>query len=98
MAVYVNGVELNFVEHGYKFIFMKPYGSFKEQTMDQGAGGKLHIEFYDNGVQIRSRINGNDVTTVINRQIAIDKLNNKIYILEAVNEVKYNSDGSLEVL
>jgi hypothetical protein len=42
----------------------------------------MHIELYDNGVQIRTLLTSQEVNTIINREIAIDTVNNKIYILE----------------
>lgn len=88
---------MDYVEGGYKYIFMKPYQHFTEDTFDKGNGNRLHIELYDNGVQIRTMISKDEVATIINRDIAIDTVNHKIYILEDSNKVTKNADGSVEV-
>ncbi len=98
MKVFLNGTEMQFAEGGYKYVFMKPYQQFKENTIDKPNGDKMHIEFYDNGVQIRTLITKEEVATIINRNIAIDTLNHKIYILEEGNEVRSNPDGSVEII
>ena len=59
---------------------------------------KMHIEFYDNGVQIRTLMTKSEVATIVNREIAIDTLNNKIYILEEGNEARTNPDGSVDII
>ena len=82
MKVFLNGQEMQFVEGGYKYVFMKPYQRFQEKTIDKDNGDKMHLEFYDNGVQIRTLVTKNEVATIINRNVAIDKLNHQIYILE----------------
>lgn len=98
MKVFLNGQEMQFVEGGYKYVFTKPYRHFQEKTVDRGNGSKMHLEFYDNGVQIRTLITKEEVATLINRQIAIDTVNNKVYILEEGNEAKTNEDGSVEII
>ncbi len=97
MKVTLNGNDMEFAEGGYKYVFMKPYHRFVEDTFDKGHGSRLHIEIYDNGVEIRTTISKTEVATVINRDIAIDTINHKVYILEEGNKVKKNEDGSIEV-
>ena len=89
---------MQFVEGGYKYYFMKPYQNVTEKTIDKENGHKMHIELYDNGVQIRTLITSQEVNTIINREVAIDTVNNKIYILEEDSKVKKNEDGSVEIL
>ncbi|MDD3271078.1 MAG: hypothetical protein PHR04_03125, partial [Syntrophomonadaceae bacterium] len=60
--------------------------------------GELTIQLYDNGVQIRTLVTEDEVTTLINRDVAIDTVNNKVYILEEDSKVQKNPDGSVEVL
>ena len=60
--------------------------------------GELKIQLYDNGVQIRTLITETEISTLINRDVAVDTVNNKVYILEADSKVKENPDGSVEVL
>lgn len=98
MKVFLNGQEMQFVEGGYKYIFLKPFGRFQEKTIEKQNGDKMHIEFYDNGVQIRTLITKQEVATLINREVAIDNVNHKIYILEASNEIRTNPDGSIEII
>jgi len=98
MKTFINGVEIKFVEGGYKYVFMKPFGHFQEKTIDKDNGDKMHIEFYDNGVQIRTLMTKSEVATIVNREIAIDTMNNKIYILEEGNEAKTNPDGSVNII
>ena len=98
MKVFLNGVEMQFVDGGYKYVFMKPYEKFQEKTINKDNGDKMHLEIYDNGVQIRTLITKAEVATIVNREVAIDKVNNKIYILEEDNEVRINEDGSVEVI
>lgn len=98
MKVFLNGVEMNFIEGGYKYIFMKPFERFTEETVTRENGDKMHIELYDNGVQIRTLYNKSEANTIINREIAIDNPNQKIYILEEGNQVKYNEDGSVQII
>lgn len=96
MRVFLNGQELKFVEGGYKYVFLKPYKQHVEDTVER-AGRTLHIQMYDNGVQIRTLATPSEITTLINREVAIDRLNNKIYILEEDSQVIRNDDGSISV-
>jgi hypothetical protein len=98
MKTFINGNEIKFVEGGYRYVFMKPFGQFQEKTIDKDKGDKMHIEFYDNGVQIRTLMTKSEVATIVNRDIAIDTLNNKIYILEEGNEARSNPDGSIDII
>lgn len=98
MKTYINGNEIKFVEGGYKYIFMKPFGQFQEKTINKENGDKMHLEFYDNGVQIRTLMTKTEVATIVNREIAIDTMNNKIYILEEGNKAQFNPDGSVEII
>ncbi|MEA4925547.1 MAG: hypothetical protein VB084_09575 [Syntrophomonadaceae bacterium] len=98
MKTFINGKEIKFVEGGYKYIFMKPFGQFQEKTIEKENGDKMLLEFYDNGVQIRTLMTRQEVTTIVNREIAIDTVNNKIYILEEGNQAQFNPDGSVEVI
>jgi hypothetical protein len=79
-------------------VFMKPYQNFTEKTVNRDNGDRMHFELYDNGVQIRTLISSQEVNTIINREVAIDTVNNKIYILEEDSKVKKNEDGSVELL
>ncbi len=98
MKVFLNGQQMQFVEGGYKYVFLKPYQQVQEKTVDRENGDKMHLEFYDNGVQIRTLITKEEVATIINRQIAVDTVNNKVYILEEGNEAKTHEDGSVEII
>ena len=98
MKIFLNGNEMQFVEGGYKYVFMKPCQHFQEKTIDKTNGDKMHIEFYDNGVQIRTLITKEEVATIINRNVAIDTKNNQIYILEEGNEARTNPDGSVDII
>jgi hypothetical protein len=89
---------MQYVEGGYKYIFLKPFNNVTEKTVDKENGYKMHLELYDNGVQIRTLITSQEVNTIINREVAVDTVNNKIYILEADSKVKKNEDGSIELL
>jgi hypothetical protein len=89
---------MQFVEGGYKYVFVKPYQKFTEKTVNKDNGDKMHIELYDNGVQIRTLLTSQEVNTIINREIAIDTVNNKIYILEADSKVQKNEDGSVVLI
>ena len=77
---------------------MKPYQKFTEKTVNRDNGQRMHFELYDNGVQIRTLISSQEVNTIINREVAIDTVNNIIYILEEDSKVKKNEDGSVEIL
>jgi len=89
---------MQFVEGGYQYVFMKPYQKFTEKTINRDNSEKMHIELYDNGVQIRTLLTSQEVNTIINREVAIDTVNNKIYILEEDSKVQKNEDGSVELI
>jgi hypothetical protein len=89
---------MQFAEGGYKYVFAKPYQNFTEKTVNKENGDKMHIELYDNGVQIRTLITKEEVNTIINREVAVDTVNHKIYILEAESKVRKNQDGSVELI
>ncbi|MBP8819868.1 MAG: hypothetical protein KBG91_05495 [Syntrophomonadaceae bacterium] len=97
MRVFLNGQEMFFAEGGYEYIFMKPYTRHQHEVIKR-EHGELTIQVYDNGVQIRSLVTENEVNTLINRDVAIDTVNNKIYILEEDSKVQKNPDGSIEVI
>jgi len=98
MKVFLNGQEMQFVEGGYKYVFLKPYQHLQEKTIDKENGDKMHLEIYDNGVQIRTLVTKKEVATIINRDVAIDRVNNKVYILEEGNEARFNDDGSVDII
>lgn len=98
MKITLNGQEMPFVEGGYRYIFVKPYLRFVEDTLEKANGDKVHIELYDNGVEIRTLIREDEVATIINRDIVVDHVYNKIYILEADTKFIQHPDGSVEVL
>lgn len=98
MKVILNGTEMQFAEGGYKYVFVKPYQKFTEKTVNRDDGDRMHFELYDNGVQIRTLISSQEVNTIINREVAIDTVNHKVYILEEDSKVKKNDDGSVELL
>lgn len=89
---------MQFVDGGYKYIFAKPYNKFTEKTVNKENGDKMHLELYDNGVQIRTLITSQEVNTIINREVAVDTVNNNVYILEADSKIQKNADGSLELI
>ncbi|MDD2511405.1 MAG: hypothetical protein PHG94_09815 [Syntrophomonas sp.] len=97
MRIFLNGQEMQFAEGGYQYIFLKPYKHSQQETIPRESG-KLHIQLYDNGVQIRTLITNNEVSTLVNRNLAIDTKNQKIYILEEGSEYQKNPDGSVEIL
>jgi len=97
LKVFLNGKELHFVQGGYSFVFMKPYKRHQHEVIKKDYG-ELTIELYDNGVQIRTLITKQEVSTLINREVAVDTKNKKIYILEDDSKIKQNPDGSVEVL
>ena len=97
MKVTLNGTPMEFAEGGYKYVFMKPFQRFTEDTIEKKNGDRVHIELYNNGVQIRTLISKEEVATIINREVAIDTLNHKVYILEKENHPKHNPDGSIEI-
>lgn len=98
MKVFLNGQEMQFVEGGYKYVFLKPYQHLQEKTIDKENGDKMHLEIYDNGVQIRTLVTKKEVATIINRDVAVDRVNNKVYILEEGNEARFNDDGSVDII
>lgn len=96
IKVYLNGKEMQFKEGGYKYVFMKPYRRSQSDVIKKDHG-ELTLQLYDNGVQIRTLATAKEVSTLINRDVAVDEVNNKIYILEPGNTVTENPDGSLTV-
>jgi hypothetical protein len=97
VRVFLNGKEMKFNEHGYEYVFLKPYKKHMYENIKKDHG-ELKIQLYDNGVQIRTLITETEISTLINRDVAVDTVNNKVYILEADSKVKENPDGSVEVL
>ena len=98
MRVTLNRQEMEFAEGGYRYVFIKPYNRFVEDTIDQSQGRKIHLEIYDNGVEIRTMISEDEVATVINREVAIDMINKCIYILEPETRWRYMEDGAVEII
>lgn len=98
MKVFLNGKEMQFVEGGYKYVFMKPCQHVQEKTVDLPNGNKMHFEIYDNGVQIRTLISKEEVATIVNRDVAVDTKNNQVYVLEEGNEYRTNPDGSVDII
>ncbi|MGI6469487.1 MAG: hypothetical protein GXZ09_07865 [Syntrophomonadaceae bacterium] len=96
MRVYLNGKEMPFKEGGYQYVFMKPYQRSQTEVIKKDYG-QLTLQLYDNGVHIRTLVTAEEVTTLINRDVAVDEVNKKIYILEPGNKVTSNEDGSLTV-
>ncbi len=96
MKVFLNGQELQFAEGGYEYVFMKPYEKHQQRVVER-ENGKLSLQLYDNGVQIRTLVTKEEVATLINRDVAIDTKNHKVYILEEGNKVTKHPDGSVEV-
>lgn len=96
MKVYLNGKEMQFKEGGYDYVFMKPYQRSQSDVIKK-EHGELTLQLYDNGVQIRTLATAKEVSTLINRDVAVDEVNNKVYILESGNTVTHNPDGSLTV-
>lgn len=96
MRVFLNGREMQFAEGGYEYVFMKPYQHHVHKVITRDHG-QLTLQIYDNGVQIRTLVTREEVATLINREVAIDDINHKIYILEPDSRVKENSDGTVEV-
>ncbi len=97
MRVFLNGQEMFFTEGGYEYIFMKPYTRHQHEVIKRERG-ELTIQLYDYGVQIRTLVTKDEVSTLINRDVAIDTVNNKIYILEEDSKIQKNPDGSIEIL
>lgn len=77
-------------------MFMKPY-QYSQSDVIKKDYGQLTLQLYDNGVQIRTLATANEVATLINRDVAVDEVKNKVYILEPGNTVTVNEDGSLRV-
>lgn len=94
--VILNGREMNFVEGGYQYIFMKPYDKHQHKVIKQDYG-ELTLQLYDNGVQIRTLVTPEEAATIVNRDIAIDYVNHKVYILEPDSKVKENDDGTVTI-
>ena len=97
MKVYLNGQEMAFQEGGYQYIFVKPYQKHVEDTVERPQG-KLHLQMYDNGVQIRTLVTEKEVNTIINRDIVVDQVNNKVYILEPDTQYVREDDGSIRLV
>jgi hypothetical protein len=97
LRVFLNGQEMPFAEGGYKYVFIKPYEKHVREKIKK-AHGELHLQLYDNGIQIRTLVTPEEVSTLINREIAVDTKNNQVYILEADTKYKKNDDGSIEIL
>ncbi|MBO8159408.1 hypothetical protein [Thermosyntropha sp.] len=97
MRFFLNGQEMEFVEGGYEYVFLKPYKRCVHDKVVR-SNGELYIQLYDNGVQIRTLITKEEITTLINRDIAIDHVNRKIYILEKDSKIIRHDDGSVEIL
>lgn len=97
MRVFLNGKEVPFVDGGYDYVFIKPYRRHTQEVIKKG-NSELTIQLYDNGVQIRTLVTKNEVATLINREVAVDEVNRKIYILEEGSGVKKNPDGSVEII
>lgn len=96
MRVFLNGKEMPFAEGGYKYVFVKPYEKHGHRKIDREKG-ELHLQIYDNGVQIRTLVTPEEVSTLVNREVVIDKKNNLVYILEADTKYQINDDGSVEI-
>lgn len=97
MRVFLNGQEMPFAEGGYKYVFIKPYDKHLRENIKK-AHGELHLQLYDNGVQIRTLVTPEEVSTLINREVAVDHRNNLVYILEADTRYQCKEDGSVEIL
>lgn len=97
MKVFINGQEIEFVDGGYKYVFLKPYQRHTSDTIKK-SNGELTLQMYDNGVQIRTLVTKEEVATLINRDILIDRPNKKIYILEADSKAIQKEDGSVEII
>lgn len=87
---------MNFVEGGYQYIFMKPYEKHQHRVITRD-NGELTLQIYDNGVQIRTLVTPEEVATIVNRDIAIDYVNHKVYILEPDSKVTENEDGTVTI-
>lgn len=87
---------MDFVDGGYEYVFIKPYKKHHVETVKRN-NGELHIQLYDNGVQIRTLVTKKEVSTLINREVAVDRKNNKVYILEPETKYTENEDGSITI-
>lgn len=96
MKAFLNGKEIPFKDGGYEYIFMKPYQRSVSEKMP-APRGELTIQMYDNGVQIRTLVTPEEVSTLVNREVAVDYVKKVVYILEQGNKVTTNPDGSLTV-
>lgn len=94
--MFLNGQEMKFQEGGYQYVFVKPYRRYSEDTVER-PHGKMILQMYDNGIQIRTLITEKEVSTLINRDIAVDEKNRKIYILEPETRVIREDDGSIRI-
>ncbi|HWP96165.1 MAG TPA: hypothetical protein VN426_04895 [Syntrophomonadaceae bacterium] len=97
MKVFLNGRPVPFSDQGYEYVFLKPYTKHQHEVIKRERG-ELTLQMYDNGVQIRTLVTPEEVSTLVNRDVAIDTLNKKIYILEENVQVRENPDGSVEIL
>jgi hypothetical protein len=97
MKAYLNGQEMKFQEGGYQYVFAKPYQKYVEDNVERPQG-KMFLQMYDNGVQIRTLITDKEVNTIINRNVAIDEVNRKIYILEPDTQYVREDDGSIRLV
>ncbi len=97
MKVYLNGKEMEFAEGGYKYVFLKPYQKHHTEVIKKD-NGELTIQMYDNGVQIRTLVTREEAATLVNREVVVDRPNQKVYILEADSKVVQHEDGTVEVL
>jgi hypothetical protein len=98
MKAYLNGKEMEYSKDGYDYVFVKPYQRHTQDVINRSNGDKLHIQLYDNGVQIRTLMSANEITTLINRDIAVDEVNHKVFILEPGSKAEYNPDGSVKIV
>lgn len=94
MQVFLNGKEMDFVDGGYEYVFIKPYHKHYMEKINR-SNGELHIQLYDNGVQIRTLVTNKEVSTLINREVVVDRKNKQVYILEEDTEYTENEDGSI---
>lgn len=97
MKVFLNGQEMAFKEGGYQYVFVKPYQKYIEDKVDRPQG-KMILQMYDNGVQIRTFVTAQEVNTIINRDVAVDEINKKIYILEPDTQYVRDEDGSVRLV
>lgn len=97
MKVFLNGKEMPFQEGGYEYVFLKPYEKYIEDTVER-TSGRMILQMYDSGVQIRTLVTDREVTTIVNRDVAVDEVNRKIYILEPESQFVREPDGSIRIL